>query len=494
MTLKLTNTLSRKKETFKPLKGKNVKMYSCGPTVYDFAHIGNFRAYIFQDILRRYLEYSGYKVKQVMNLTDVDDKTIRGSQSMKMELEDFTKKYIDAFFEDLETLNIKKADVYPRATSYISGMVDMIERLMLKGIAYRGEDGSIYYNIRKFRGYGKLSGMRITQLKAGARVKQDQYTKEEAQDFALWKAWDFQDGNVFWETDIGKGRPGWHIECSVMSMKTLGPQFDIHTGGVDLMFPHHENEIAQSEGLTGKKFVKYWVHCEHLLVNNQKMSKSVGNFYTLRDLLNKGYTSRAIRYILLATHYRQKMNFTFAELEAAKNTVERICNFVDRLKGVKGSKGSPKLKAQIKKARSNFERAMDEDLNTPEALAAIFDFMHKINQMIDKKELSKKNAEEILEFIYEMDTVLGLLGIQAGHIDLKALQSDLFEVIKNFAPERDIKQTAEVEELMAAVLDIRASLREQKDYKSSDSLREELRTIGIIVEDAQDGPKWKLVS
>ncbi|MEM7819165.1 MAG: cysteine--tRNA ligase, partial [Candidatus Aenigmatarchaeota archaeon] len=292
MVLKLFNTLTRKKEVFKPIKKNEVRMYTCGPTVYDFAHIGNFRTYVWQDILKRWLLFKGFKVKHVMNLTDIDDKTIKGAREQGISLREFTEKYIKAFFEDSKTLNLLPADVYPRATEHIREIVELIKILIEKGYAYKGEDGSIYYDISKFKDYGKLSKLKIKELKAGARVKSDSYTKEEAYDFALWKAWDPEDGEVFFETEIGKGRPGWHIECSAMSMKYLGETFDIHTGGVDLIFPHHENEIAQSEAATGKKFVNYWLHAEHLIVEGRKMSKSLGNFYTLRDLLAKGYDPR----------------------------------------------------------------------------------------------------------------------------------------------------------------------------------------------------------
>src|SRR3989338_8353872 len=309
MPLKLYNTLTRKKEVFKPIKDKIVNLYTCGPTIYDYAHIGNFRAYICSDILKRYLKYKGFKVKHIMNITDVDDKTIKGANQQKISLKDYTKKYEKIFFEDIEALNIDKADVFPKATEHIKEMIDLVKKLLKNGIAYKSEDGSIYYDISKFKDYGKLSHTKIKELKEGARVNQDSYEKESANDFALWKAYHEEDGNIFWQTEIGKGRPGWHIECSAMSMKYLGSHFDIHAGGVDLVFPHHENEIAQSEAFTGKKFVNYWFHNEHLLVDGRKMSKSLGNYYTLRDLLTKNYNPKAIRYLLLSTHYRQQLNF-----------------------------------------------------------------------------------------------------------------------------------------------------------------------------------------
>ncbi|RMF88331.1 MAG: cysteine--tRNA ligase, partial [Nitrospinota bacterium] len=316
--LKFYNSLTRRKEEFHPIEPGRVRMYTCGPTVYDYAHIGNFRAYIFEDILRRYLKYKGYQVTQVMNITDVDDKTIRESRRRGMSLKEFTSFYVQAFFEDLETLNIERAEYYPAATEHIDQMVALIKRLIENGHTYE-VDGSIYFRISTFPAYGRLAGLDAVQLQGGAsgRVDADEYGKEDVRDFVLWKAWREEDGDVFWETELGKGRPGWHIECSAMSMHYLGEHFDIHTGGIDNLFPHHENEIAQSEAATKKPFVNYWLHCQHLLVNNAKMSKSLGNFYTLRDLLERGYKPKAIRYALLSTHYRQQHNFTFEGLAAA---------------------------------------------------------------------------------------------------------------------------------------------------------------------------------
>jgi cysteinyl-tRNA synthetase len=346
MSLKLYNTLTRKKEAFKPIKKGKVGMYVCGPTIYSFAHIGNFRAYMSADILRRWLKFKGFGIKQIMNLTDVDDKTIRDSKRKGISLSKFTAKYSKIFFEDLDTLNIERAERYPKATDHIKEMAALVNALMKKGLAYRGKD-AIYYSIEKFKDYGKLAHLEKAQLKPGARVKQDEYDKEHAHDFALWKLWDKDDGNVFWNVEIGgkpsKGRPGWHIECSAMSMKYLGPTFDIHTGGVDLIFPHHQNEIAQSEGATGKPFVRYWLHNEHLLVNGEKMSKSAGNFYTLRDLIKKGHDAMAIRYQLLATHYRQKLNLTDDALKAAKQAVDRLTDFVANARDGKDGKGMDAL-------------------------------------------------------------------------------------------------------------------------------------------------------
>ena len=468
MTIKFFNTLTRKKEVFKPIKDKEVKMYTCGPTVYDFAHIGNFRTYVWQDILKRWLIYRGYKVKHVMNLTDVDDKTIRGARKEGISLKEYTKKYIQAFFEDSKTLNIIPADVYPKATEHIQDMVKLIKILIQKGYAYRGEDGSIYYDISKFKDYGKLSKMKIKELKPGARVKADSYTKEEAYDFALWKAWNPEDGNVFWETEIGKGRPGWHIECSTMAMKYLGETIDIHTGGVDLIFPHHENEIAQSEAATGKKFVNYWLHAEHLLVEGRKMSKSLGNFYTLRDLLKKGYDPKAIRYVLLSTHYKQQLNFTFESLEAAKNTVDKLFNFIFRLKEIKEGKNNPKIKEMINKTRQKFESAMDDNLKINLALASMFDFINKVNKLMDEKKISRENADDIIKLILDFDRILGL------NLE-KALKEE------------------EIPEEIQKLIKKREEARKRKDWKTADEIREKIKSMGYIVEDTPKGTKVRKV-
>jgi cysteinyl-tRNA synthetase len=389
------NTLTRKKEKFVPLEEGKVRIYTCGPTVYDYAHIGNFRTFVFQDLLRRWLEYRGFKVIQVMNITDVDDKTIRGARKRNIPLREYTDYYMKAFFEDIEALNLEKAEYYPRATEHIPEMVELIKRLMEKGYAYRGEDGSIYYDISKFKDYGKLSKLKIEELKPGARVKVDEYGKEEARDFALWKAWDEEDGDVFWETEIGKGRPGWHIECSTMAMKYLGETIDIHSGGVDLIFPHHENEIAQSEAATGKPFARYWLHSEHLLVEGRRMAKRYGNFYTLRDLIKKGYDPKAIRYLLMSTHYRQQLNFTFEGLEAAKGAVDRLTTFVRRLLETDGAGCGEEIKRLMAEVQKRFESAMDDDLNISVALAALFDFVRDVNKLMDENRLSRKEAEEV---------------------------------------------------------------------------------------------------
>jgi cysteinyl-tRNA synthetase len=458
MTLKLYNTLTRKKELFKPIKNKQVSMYTCGPTVYDYAHIGNFRAYMCSDILKRYLRYKGYRVKHAMNITDVEDKTIKGAIKEHISLKKYTKKFENAFFEDLEKLNIDKANIFPRATDHINEMMDIIGNLLKKKIAYKAKDG-IYFDISKFKDYGKLSGVELKNLEIGERIRKDQYEKDEAHDFALWKFWDKNDYDVFWETEIGKGRPGWHIECSAMSMKFLGKSFDIHAGGIDLIFPHHENEIAQSEGSTRKKFVNYWFHNEHLLVDGQKMSKSLGNFYTLRDLLDKGYDSRSIRYLLLSSHYRQQLNFTEGGIKAAKNSIDRLNDFMIKLKTMKIKKNNPKIKKLILETKKDFEKEMDDDLQISNALAVIFDFVKKINTLIMNAKIGKGDAGNVYNLMLEFDNVLGVLDVKKEKI-----------------PE-------EIKKLVKA----REKSRKEKNYEKADKIREEIKNKRYILEDTEKG-------
>jgi len=441
-------------------------MYTCGPTVYDYAHIGNFRAFLFEDLLKRWLEYSGYKVTHVMNLTDVDDKTIRGSQKQQIPLKQYTQHYANAFFEDIKKLNIKPATHYPKATDHIPEMVTLIKTLMEKGYAYKSQDGSIYYAINKFKNYGKLSHTKIAELKTGARVKTDEYTKEEAQDFALWKTWTPEDGDVFWETDLGKGRPGWHIECSAMSMRYLGETFDIHCGGIDNMFPHHENEIAQSEAATGKKFVNYWLHNEHLLVEGRKMAKKLGNFYTLRDLLGKGYDPIAIRYLLLSTHYRQQFNFTLEGLDAAKSAIERLRNFTRRLQDANGKESEGKVASALHVVQTGFGCAMDDDLNVSVALGALFDFVRDVNALLDAGIVSKKEADSVYTVMQRFDTVLGIIG--------------------------EVEQEEPLPKEAKDLIQKREEARKAKDWAAADALRIRLREMGVVVEDTPQGAKWHL--
>ncbi len=455
--MRIYNTLTRKKDEFKEIDRGSVRMYTCGPTVYDYAHIGNFRAYICADLLKRYLKYKGYRVTQVMNITDVDDKTIRNSQEQGVSLSEYTERYTKAFMEDIKKLNLDLPEHFPRATQHIREMVRIIKCLMEKGLAYRGEDGSVYYDVSKFRDYGKLSGIKPGTLKAGARISQDEYEKDEAYDFALWKAYSKEDGDVFWETELGKGRPGWHIECSAMSTKYLGESFDIHTGGIDLVFPHHENEIAQSEGCFGKKFVNYWVHNEWLLVEGKKMSKSLGNFYTLRDLLDRGFSARAIRWLLLTTHYRTQLNFTISSLKSAEETIKRLRDFVNVLKTLEAGDGdSGKVEELINKARSRIDDSLDDDLQISPAVAVLFDFIKDVNVLIGEGGVNRESAGRVLSFMHDIDGILGVIPF-----------------------EEDIP-----DEIMALVKE-REEARRAKEWEKADSLREEIKKRGYTVDDTK---------
>ncbi len=457
MPIKFFNTLTREKEEFRPIDDMKVGLYTCGPTVYDYPHIGNLRTFLFEDILRRTLEYHGFHVRQIMNLTDVDDKTIRGSQAQGISLAEYTAKYIEAFFNDLDLLDIERAENYPAATAHVPEMVLMIQTLLEKGIAYRSEDGSIYFDISKFPGYGKLSHFKVEELKAGARVKSDEYEKAQVSDFALWKAWDEADGDVFWITELGKGRPGWHIECSAMSMEYLGQTFDIHTGGVDNIFPHHENEIAQSEATTGKKFVDYWVHAEHLLVDGRKMSKSLGNFYTLRDVEARGYDPLVFRYLVLGAHYRAKLNFTWKAMDAARTTLENLYEFMGRL----DRENPTGLDDAVARARQAFEEAIDDDLNTPVALAAVFGLIKEVN-------IHGKGGKEVWDAMLDFDRVLGL---------------KLAEKAKSVGKE--------IPQEILDLLDQRQQARKARDFAASDRIRDELAAQGWVIEDTPQGPRVK---
>ena len=462
MSLRFFNTMTRSLEEFKPLEPGMVKMYTCGPTVYAPAHIGNYRAYTFEDILRRYLIYKGYKVTQVMNLTDIDDKTIRDSNAKGITLNEHTQPLKDMFFEDIDRLNIQRAEYYPAATEHINEMAAMVEKLLERGHAYRSGD-SIYFKISSFPKYGSLSHMKIEDLISGARVDSDEYEKETASDFALWKGWTEKDGAVYWETSLGKGRPGWHIECSAMSMKYLGEQFDIHTGGVDNIFPHHENEIAQSEGVTGRKFVNYWMHNAHLIIESQKMSKSEGNYYTVQDLVEQGHDPLAIRYVLLSTHYRQQLNFTMDGLEAAKAAITRLRDFKSNVESTSGPGKSETLQPVIDRAIEGFEDGLDNDLNISPSLAALFDFVREINSIIADKGLSEPEKSSVLETLKRFDSVLGVV----------------------FVDESDIE--AEIDEMIQK----RLNARKNKDFQTADKIRDDLLSKGIILEDTPTGTKWK---
>ncbi|MCB1080404.1 MAG: cysteine--tRNA ligase [Chlamydiia bacterium] len=464
--IKIYNTEKRTKEPIVLAEGsRELKMYTCGPTVYNYAHIGNFRTYVFEDLLRRTLKYFGFPLKQVMNLTDVEDKTIKGALEKGISLSAYTQIYKEAFFADLKVLNIEPVEEYPAATDYIPEMIHMIERLLEKGIAYQGKEGDVYFSIDKFPSYGRLSHLKIEELKEGAseRVSADEYDKESASDFVLWKSYDpVRDGDVFWESPFGKGRPGWHIECSAMATKLLGKTLDIHVGGVDNIFPHHENEIAQSEGCTGEHFVRHWIHAEHLIVDGKKMSKSLGNFYTLRDLLDKGYTGPEVRYLLLSTHYRTQLNFTLQGLEASRGALSRWRAFIDRLRGAKGKGGAD---AVIQKARTDFNEALGDDLNISVALAALFDLLKTLNAQIDAEELSQEGAHAVLKFLQEVDHVLGVLPLQEEVLQIPQEIQDAFEK----------RQTA----------------RQNKDYREADKHRDYIQSQGYVIEDSPSGSRVK---
>ena len=452
----LYNFLTRKKEKFKPIRGKEVRIYDCGPTVYDFVHIGNLRTFIFEDVLRRSLEYGGYRVKQIQNITDIDDKIIKKAEETKSDYQTVGKKYSKLFFDDLKELNIEKADAYPRATQHISDMLKLIGKLVKKGYAYQGEDGSVYFRIGKFKNYGKLSEIKKRELLAGARVSSDEYEKEEAQDFVLWKA--KKPKEPFWESPYGEGRPGWHIECSAMSMKYLGEHFDIHAGAVDLLFPHHENEVAQSEAATGRKFVNFFMEGEHLLVNGQKMSKSLGNIYRLADIEERGVEPLAFRYLALGSHYRAKMNFTWEALLAAGNALNNLRRGILRLAAEEALARSEKPGAEEKRIISqydkNFRAALDDDLGTPAALAVAW-------EALADEHLSPKSR---LNLILGFDRVFGL---------------KLKETLAKSG-----KVPAAVSQLVAK----REEARVHKQFIQADSLRKKIEQLGYTVEDTSRGP------
>ena len=470
MAIRLFNTYSRSLEEFRPLDpaGREVKMYTCGPTVYSHAHIGNFRAYVFEDLLQRHLELRGFNVRRVMNITDVDDKTIRGSREAGVPLAEFTAPFKKGFFEDLDTLRIKRADSFPEATDprELAKMLEMIETLMDRGLAYQAEDRSIYFRINKFPDYGRLAHFDLEELRSTGRVKSDEYDKEHVGDFALWKAWDAEDGDVKWESPWGPGRPGWHIECSAMATQLLGDQLDIHCGGVDNIFPHHEAEIAQTEGCTGKKFVRYWLHCAHLMVEGLKMAKSLGNFYTLRDVIAKGYTGREVRYTLMRVHYRASLNFTWEGMDEAREALRRIDDWVERLRVQVGNKDkaeapSAKLQAPEKhQAPTGFEDALDDDLNISGALGVLFETIRETNRRLDSAEMDTTEAKAWLEWWGRVDSVLAISG-------------------------GDTAFPAEV----AGLAEARVQARLAKDWRKSDELRDELAARGWEARDTKDGQK-----
>jgi cysteinyl-tRNA synthetase len=462
MPIRLFNTYSRALEEFRPLDpaGREVKMYTCGPTVYSHAHIGNFRAYLFEDLLQRHLESRGFDVRRVMNITDVDDKTIRGSREANVPLAEFTAQFKKAFFDDLDSLRIKRADSFPEATDprEIKKMIEMIGTLMERGLAYQAEDKSVYFRINKFPDYGKLAHFDLEELRSTGRVKSDEYDKEHIGDFALWKAWDEQDGPVKWESPWGDGRPGWHIECSAMATQLLGDQLDIHCGGVDNIFPHHEAEIAQTEGCTGKKFVRYWLHCAHLMVEGQKMAKSLGNFYTLRDVLAKGYSGREVRYALMRVHYRAPLNFTWEGMEEAREALRRIDDWRRRLEE-NVQRRTPNVQRRMPEG-SGFQDALDEDLNISGALGVLFETIRETNRRMDADEMGAEEAKGWLDWWKSVDQILQISG-----------------------------EEAELPAEIAALADARAQARLAKEWRKSDELRDELAARGWEARDTKDGQK-----
>jgi cysteinyl-tRNA synthetase len=466
--MRLFNTYSRSLEEFRPLDsaGREVKMYTCGPTVYSHAHIGNLRAYLFEDLLQRHLELREFKVRRVTNITDVDDKTIRGSQEAGVPLAEFTAPFKQAFFDDLDILQIKRADFFPEATDpdQIAAMIEMIRTLMARDLAYQAEDKSVYFRINKFPAYGQLAHFDLSELRSTGRVKSDEYDKEHVGDFALWKAWDEQDGPVRWESPWGPGRPGWHIECSAMATQLLGDQLDLHCGGVDNIFPHHEAEIAQTEGCTGKQFVRYWLHCAHLMVDGQKMSKSLGNFYTLRDVLARGYSGREMRYALIRVHYRAPLNFTWEGMEESREALRRIDDWVARVREKAGEENvqsaSGGSNQRPMEEGSGFEDALDDDLNISGALGVLFETIRETNRALDLGTLDAEAAGSRLKWWERIDRVLAISGEES------ALPAEI-----------------------AALAEARAQARLAKEWRKSDELRDELAAHGWEVRDTKDGQK-----
>ncbi|NIM01599.1 MAG: cysteine--tRNA ligase [Acidobacteria bacterium] len=460
--MRIYNTLTRSVEELEPIEPGHVRLYTCGPTVYDYAHIGNFRAYVWEDLLRRTLKLLGFRVTQVMNITDIEDKIIKKMNDEGLTLDQATRPYIDAFFEDIETLRIERAEHYPRATDHIEEMLEITAALEKRGLTYESQ-GSLYFKIDAFEGYGRLSNLDNREVKSGARVDSDEYDKDDARDFVLWKG--HREGEVSWPSPYGEGRPGWHLECSAMSMKYLGESFDLHTGGVDNIFPHHENEIAQSEGATGKPFVRYWMHAAHLMVDGEKMAKSKGNFYTLRDLLEKGHAPRAIRLLLLGTYYRGPLNFTFEGLAKATSEVQRLDDMVVRLeREPAGADGNDEdFDSRVAARVDEFKQALANDLNISSALGAVFGTVREVHQALDKGELPSGSRE----------TLAGAM--------------DVFHSVLDLAADTDAGLDAEIE----ALIEQRNEARKARNFAESDRIRDELTARGILLEDTPQGTVWK---
>ncbi|MFH2041336.1 MAG: cysteine--tRNA ligase [Acidobacteriota bacterium] len=462
--IRFFNTLTGRMDPFKPITPGKVGLYTCGPTVYDYAHIGNFRAYLFEDLLKRFLQLSGFAVTHVMNITDIDDKTINGAAEKGLSLKAYAEPFITAFFEDLKRLNASPADVYPRATEHIPEMTRLIQGLVDKGFAYM-KDGSVYFDISRFPAYGRLAKLDRAQLQSGRRSESDEYEKANAVDFALWKAQKGEEPS--WETAFGPGRPGWHIECSAMSARYLGPHFDIHCGGVDNIFPHHENEIAQSEAYHGHPFVNYWLHCHHLIVDSEKMSKSKGNFYTLCDILDRGNDPTAVRLLLLSTHYRKQLNFTWDALNQAASSLQRIRDFVHILRTETFPEGKTEIASALATRMSDkFQKGLADDLNMSVALTALFEMIKKVNILISKKEIRQDDAGQILQTVQRVDGVVGILPLES--------EEDLVADI-------------------LALIEERQKARSNKNFALSDRIRDELLARGIALEDTRDGVRWKKI-
>jgi cysteinyl-tRNA synthetase len=461
--MKVFNTMSRSMEELIPHRDNEINVYTCGPTVYSRIHIGNFKTFLFEDILVRYLRYLGYKVNHVMNITDVDDKTIRSSRERSIHLDEVTNPFIDMFYKDTRSLHMAPADRFTRATRHIDSMVSLVKKLLENGFAYKTPDGNIYYSISKFKDYGKLAHLDPSNLMSGAggRTTSDEYEKDSISDFALWKAWDESDGDVYWETSLGKGRPGWHIECSAMSMKYLGETLDIHTGGVDNIFPHHQNEIAQSEGATGKPFCRYWMHSRHLMVDGAKMSKSLGNFYTLDDLKNLEISPEMFRFFVVTNHYRTQLNFTKEAVFASSKGRDSLLEFNRRLSEYEENGSDGDIDKPIKKMLDGFQEAMNDDLNTPKAIAFVFDFSRAVNRLMDERAINKSDAQKVISAINKVNSVFAFLeGEETGIPD-------------------HIQQLA----------DERQKAREEKNWKRSDELRDKISELGFLVKDTPKGQR-----
>ncbi|MGA2890743.1 MAG: cysteine--tRNA ligase [Terracidiphilus sp.] len=497
MTLRLFNTLTGQLDELVPPDGEALRMYACGPTVYDYGHIGNFRTFLQVDVLRRFLKLTGMRIRHVMNITDVDDKIIRNAAAEGEPIGQYTARYEQAFFEDLEALRVERPEVMARATEHIPKMVELVERLAKAGAAYQTEDGSWYFRLAAFPEYGKLSKKDLNGIEDGARVDVDEYEKDSARDFALWKA--AKPGETSWDTAIGRGRPGWHIECSAMAMEYLGESFDLHAGGEDLIFPHHENEIAQSESVTHKIFARHWMHVRFLLVDGRKMSKSEGNFYTLRDLLLKGYKASAIRLALISVPYRHQFNFTFDGLVEATAAIERLRTFKQRLTSTNWPEGGSHLEAgsdtavleAVETARENFRDALANDLNTAEARAAIFDLVRTINTLADSGSLLRVDVAAILDALGEFDAVFDVMEDGDAEATRRALEwAKQTGRLHEAAPELLARQSLTDEEIEALVEE-RTLAKKQRNFARADQIRNELAEKGVVLEDSKDGVRWK---